>query len=81
MDRRRNGRAPRRIVEQINERPQLRDAIVAACREEGRPLTTNAIHAWKNLKKGVPADRVMVVSRVLGIPPHKIRPDVFAAPK
>jgi hypothetical protein len=74
-------RSNRRIVREINERPQLRDAIVAECAESGRPLTPNAIHAWKHLKKGVPPDRVLAVSKVLKIPPHKIRPDIFPPPE
>jgi hypothetical protein len=73
--------ANRRIVEKINGEPALRDAIVAECAEEGRPLTPNAVHAWRNLKKGVPPDRVMAVSKVLQIPPHKIRPDIFPPPE
>jgi hypothetical protein len=83
MTGRKNSRlsANRRIVEKINGEPSLRDAIVAACAEEGRPLTPNAVHAWGNLKKGVPPDRVMAVSKVLQIPPHKIRPDIFPPPE
>ena len=70
----------RRIVEQIIERPDWRRQIVAACEQAGNPLTSQALHAWKKLKRGVPADRVVIVSRVIGIPPHKIRPDVFPPP-
>ena len=74
------GRRQRRIVEKIIQRRHLRRAIVEAFQEAGNPLTSQAIHAWKKLKRGVPADRVVIVSRVIGIPPHKIRPDVFPPP-
>ena len=68
------------IVKQINACRKWRDQIVAGCAEAGDPITTQAIHAWKNLRRGVPPDRVVIVSRVTGIPAHEIRPDVFPPP-
>lgn len=35
-----------------------------------------SIYSWKR----VPADRVMAISKITGIAPHEIRPDVFPEP-
>ena len=70
-----------RIVKKISGDRALRAQIVDACAKAGVPLTVQAVNDWKKLKRGVPASRVMIVSRVLGIPPHEIRPDVFAPPE
>jgi DNA-binding transcriptional regulator YdaS (Cro superfamily) len=32
---------------------------------------------WRK-RQSIPADKVMAVSRLTGIPPHDLRPDVFA---
>ena len=68
------------IVREINDDPKLRNAIVEACEKAGRPLSPQAIHAWKNLRNGVPPDRVAIVARVLKRKPYEIRPDVFPPP-
>lgn len=39
-------------------------------------LSRSAVSQWSQ----VPADRVVRVSEIIGIPPHEIRPDVFPAP-
>lgn len=33
---------------------------------------------WR-LRKSIPADRVLAVSKLTGIPPHRLRPDIFEA--
>jgi len=70
-----------RIVKKISANPALRTQIVDACAKAGVPLTVQAVNDWKKLKRGVPPSRVTIVSRVLGIPPHEIRPDVFPPPE
>jgi hypothetical protein len=65
------------IVAQIVHSTDLRRAIIAEVQNDGGTLTQQAISQWPRRKRGVPIDRVDVVSRVLGIPPHQIRPDVF----
>lgn len=69
--------AMNKIVRMIHKNRRLRDQIIAACEEDGEPLTPQAINAWKQLRKGVPAARVQTVSRVLGLKAHVIRPDIF----
>lgn len=39
---------------------------------------SGTISKWEN--KRVPAERVLDVSRVTGIPPHRIRPDIYPEP-
>lgn len=33
---------------------------------------------WRK-RQSIPADKVMAVSKLTGIPPHELRPDVFGA--
>ena len=66
-----------KIVKMIHKNRQLRDQIIAACEEDGAPLTPQALNAWKQLRDGVPAKRVQTVARVTGLKPHTIRPDIF----
>lgn len=65
------------IVRKIHSDPGLRRKIREACEAAGEPLTSQALHYWKKLRQGVPPGRVVIVSRVLGIPPSEIRPDIF----
>lgn len=44
---------------------------------DGRPITQGAISQW--LKKGIPPKRVLTVSRITGIDPKELRPDVFGS--
>jgi uncharacterized protein YpbB len=67
-----------KIVQMIQEDRQLRDQIIAACEKEGAPLSRQALRDWKKLRNGVPAKRVQIVSRVTGLKPHTIRPDIFS---
>ena len=53
-----------KIVKMIHKNRQLRDQIIAACEEDGAPLTPQALNAWKQLRDGVPAKRVQTVARV-----------------
>jgi hypothetical protein len=69
------------VVLQILSDRALRRKIQVACEKAGQPLTPQAIFDWKKLKQGVPAARVTIVSRVLNLPPHRIRPDIFPPPK
>lgn len=40
-------------------------------------ITPQAVSQWKR----VPAERVRDVSRITGVPPHELRPDIFGAPE
>lgn len=40
-------------------------------------ITPQAIAQWKH----VPADRVLRVEKVTGVPRHRLRPDLYPAPK
>lgn len=75
-----NGK-PNEIVSRILADPQTRAAIMRASAKSGQPLTRQAISDWAKLKRGVPSSRVMMVARVLKLPPHRIRPDVFPPPR
>ena len=44
----------------------------------GAPVAT--VGAWK-LRGKIPAERVPEVAQVTGIPPHRIRPDLYADPE
>lgn len=66
-----------KIVRMITKDRQLRRQIIAACEQDGDPLTRQALNAWKQLRHGVPARRVQTVARVTGLKPHVIRPDIF----
>ena len=39
-------------------------------------IRRSSIYTWKK----VPAERVLAVERITGIPRHELRPDVFPAP-
>lgn len=47
-------------------------AIARAC-----GITTQAVSQWDR----VPPSRVLIVSRLTGIPPHRLRPDIMPAPE
>ena len=51
--------------------------------EIGRALGVQRqlVHNWFHVLKRIPAERVHDLSRVTGIPPHKLRPDLFMRPK
>jgi hypothetical protein len=68
---------PDEVVGLLLSSRALRRAIREQARNEGRPLTHQALWDWRNLRHGVPPARVLTVARVTGIPPHRIRPDVF----
>lgn len=68
------------IVEMISADRVRRRRLLAEFAQAGDPLTVQAVNDWKNLKHGVPPSRVIIVSRVFGIPPHEIRPDIFPPP-
>ncbi len=40
----------------------------------------SSITNWRRRNGKVPAEHVGPVSRISGIPPHELRPDLFAAP-
>jgi len=42
----------------------------------GLGVTRGAVSAWPR----VPAERVPAVSRITGIPPHELRPDLYEPP-
>jgi hypothetical protein len=68
------------IVMEILADAELRRRIMEQFKKMGRPLTRQAIHAWKRHKHGVPADRVRVVARLMGRRLHEFRPDIWKAP-
>lgn len=41
-------------------------------------VNDSAINKWE--RKRVPAERVLDVSDLTGLPPHRIRPDLYRAP-
>jgi len=69
-----------KIVRRIVNDADLRRELIEFCAELGEPLTQQAISEWKKLKRGIPPGRVMIISQLLRIPPHKIRPDIFPPP-
>lgn len=49
-------------------------------------VTPQTLHIWKNRAKGerdflLPAEQIPAMSKVLGIPPHYFRPDLWPNPK
>jgi hypothetical protein len=70
-----------KIVAGILADLKVRQAIIDAAARAGQPLTRQAIFDWGKLKNGVPSGRVQTVARVLRIPPHVIRPDIFPPPR
>jgi hypothetical protein len=69
-----------RIVKEINADPELRERLMKQFRKEGRPLSRQAIHAWKALQRGVPVHRVATVARLMGRKRYEIRPDIWPPP-
>jgi DNA-binding transcriptional regulator YdaS (Cro superfamily) len=67
------------VVEVLLASRHVRRAIIEQARAEGHPLSNQALSEWRHLRHGVPPARVMTVARVTGIPPHRIRPDIFPA--
>jgi hypothetical protein len=68
------------IVEEIHADPELRKRLIKQFEIEGRPLTRQALHAWKILKHAVPANRVPTVARLMRKKRHEIRPDIWKPP-
>ena len=66
-----------KIVKKIRSDPDLRRRLREEFAAAGSPLSPQAIWAWKNLRRGVPPDRAVIVARVMGCHPHEIRPDIF----
>lgn len=60
------------------ERVLEKTAPVVLARELG--IAIQAITGWKKAKR-VPVERVLEVSRISGVPPHVIRPDIYPVPK
>jgi DNA-binding transcriptional regulator YdaS (Cro superfamily) len=46
--------------------------------KNGKPVSRQAVWEWVN-KTEVPATRVVELERIIGVPRHQIRPDVFPA--
>lgn len=69
-----------KIVKLITTDRKKRNALLAEFKRIGDPISDQALNEWKKLPKGVPPKRVAVVSKVIGLPPHVIRPDVFPRP-
>jgi DNA-binding transcriptional regulator YdaS (Cro superfamily) len=57
-----------KLLEYLNAERGRRQALAAALE-----CSPSAISMWKQ----VPAERIGVVSRATGIPPHDLRPDIF----
>ncbi|MEH6691314.1 MAG: YdaS family helix-turn-helix protein [Pseudorhizobium pelagicum] len=60
-----------RIVEEAAEKV---GGIVALARELG--IKHPSLHSWTR----VPAERVLKIEKLTGIPRHRIRPDLYDAP-
>ena len=58
------------MVKIVKEAASRAGGIVALARELG--IRHTALYSWKQ----IPANRVADVSRVTGIPPHELRPDL-----
>lgn len=41
-------------------------------------MTRQRVHYWR--KRGIPADQVLRVSEITGVPPHELRPDLYPHP-
>lgn len=54
--------------------PQRRGIISEIARACG--ITHGAVSQWRQ----VPAERVLVVERVTGVPRHELRPDIYPPP-
>ena len=67
-----------RLLERGRAGRVIRRRLMEAAQEEGRPLTRQALCAWRKLKRGVPPQRVAVVAWVLGLQTSQVRPDLFA---
>lgn len=68
---------PNPIVARILADREARRRILAEAKAAGQAMTRQAITDWKKLPDGVPAKRVRIVARVLNLPMHVIRPDLF----
>jgi YdaS antitoxin of YdaST toxin-antitoxin system len=69
----------------MNREQQIKDAIEKAggYAEVGRLLggeSRAAVWAWANLNR-VPAEKVVKLEGIIGLPRHVIRPDVFPVPE
>lgn len=42
-------------------------------------IRVQAITGWKRLKQ-IPADRVLAVEEITGVPRHELRPDIYPPP-
>jgi hypothetical protein len=69
-----------KIVRRIYEDRAIKRALVKEFERTGQGVTLQAINSWRKLKDGVPAKRVQTVAKIMGLPPHMIRPDVFPRP-
>ena len=69
-----------RFVRRIVYNVDLRRELIKLCAADGTPLTQQAISEWKKSKSGIPPSRVLIVSKLLKLPPHVIRPDIFPLP-
>jgi len=63
----------------------FRDGVKLAVATAGGPailgrhlgITSQAISQWRR----VPAERVLAVVRATGLPPHRLRPDLYERPR
>jgi hypothetical protein len=55
----------------IRSKRELVLKVAAAC-----GIKVQAVYQWEH----VPVARVLIVSQVIKVPPHKIRPDYYPAP-
>jgi hypothetical protein len=58
-------------IDQVFQAAGGRKAVAEALR-----IKVPSTYSWKQ----VPAERVLVLSRMSGMPPHKLRPDIFPRP-
>jgi hypothetical protein len=53
--------------------------IEAVKKQLGEEISRQAVNQWR--RRGVPPNRVELLSDIINVPPYKIRPDIFRPPK
>lgn len=76
MKRKANRMSGREYLEELLADTELRKRLHEAAKAQGRPLSPQAVSYWRHTSTGIPAERVPLVSRLMGIPPHQLRPDL-----
>lgn len=70
---------PSTALEGLEAALQAAGGSAALIRKLGRK-SKSAVGNWRRRDGGIPAGVVPEVSRITGLPPHVLRPDLFDAP-